>query len=673
MLRKKALLGAALCALVLGGCATGGEQGVGDVAGRQSPGSVPANVTVDTLLNIAERTRAAGDPSAAIGFYRRANAVAPQDVRPLIGLGETLNQSSAANEAAEAFRAALHIAPNDPAALRGLGTALVSLGQPAAGAETLRKALAAAPDPRGFAALGVAEDLVGDYNAAAKAYRQGLELAPDDLALRNNLGLSEALAEQFDAAIETLRGVATDGRASAVHRLNLSLVLGLAGRPNEAAQVARIDLDERSVRSNLAYYAELRALPPALRVQAILNPAAKPGPIKAPEAPRAVSALPPEKAGASPPTEPLNPQVAAVRVARVEQHPLPAIPALGAATRSDAPGRPLPPSVESHPEKDTAPLARSREEPGAQEDCCDVTAHATSTHREIPADTDLPASKQPTVEKSLAGNPDRRRPEPGIAGDAAPMRSSVPQAALLRDAEPPLQTIDPASHTVLEPKTTDDVEPKRPTASQADSRDAEPASQTTDPASHTVIEPKTADDAEPKRPAASPAANSSEGTSLLQTADPALAKMLEYKTAETTTASTLPPTLTYAPGPEPDAPAIGAAPADVQASPAELPRSSKADMAARWVQLGAVRDSAAAEAVWRHIADRNHDLLNGLSYTVRSADLGPDKGVYFRLRVGPIGSTEAARNLCAALKERNVECFVVPVAHERPAQTAAAF
>ena len=54
-----------------------------------------------------------------------------------------------------------------------------------------------------------------------------------------------------------------------------ALALGLAGRTTEAAQVARADLDERSVQSNLAYYAVLRAMSPKERTDALLRPAAQ--------------------------------------------------------------------------------------------------------------------------------------------------------------------------------------------------------------------------------------------------------------------------------------------------------------------------------------------------------------------------------------------------------------
>lgn len=265
-------LRALFCALLLSGCAAG-PQGAGDLAGRQSSASVPGGVGAPTIVNLAERMRAEGDLSSAAGFYRRAIALDPDLVTAYIGLGDTLLAAGYPDQAANAFRAALKKNPKNAEAEAGLGATLVSIDQPIAAIEMLQKAIAVKPSRRAYAALGVAEDLRGDGAAAMKAYHAGLALAPNDPGLLNDLGLSEALQGDYDTAIKTLRRVASGANATARDRLNLALVLGLAGHMEEAAQVARIDLGDRAVRNNLAYYAELRAMSPSARATAILHPA----------------------------------------------------------------------------------------------------------------------------------------------------------------------------------------------------------------------------------------------------------------------------------------------------------------------------------------------------------------------------------------------------------------
>ncbi len=76
------------------------------------------------------------------------------------------------------------------------------------------------------------------------------------------------------------------------------------------------------------------------------------------------------------------------------------------------------------------------------------------------------------------------------------------------------------------------------------------------------------------------------------------------------------------------------------------------------VQLVAVRTSAAAEGEWTRLSGKHGDLLGGLSPAVMRADLGA-KGVFYRLRAGPLDDVDAARRLCAELKKRKVGCMII--------------
>lgn len=125
------------------------------------------------------------------------------------------------------------------------------------------------------------------------------------------------------------------------------------------------------------------------------------------------------------------------------------------------------------------------------------------------------------------------------------------------------------------------------------------------------------------------------------------------------------------PSPEPPAEVATAAPAPASPKPAAeaatvaaVPpaAASPAPTAAAkafMVQLGAYRKAPAADTGWRRLLKANRDLLGDLKPKVVRADLGADKGVFFRLRAGPLGDEAAARALCARLKVRRQGCFVV--------------
>ena len=102
-------------------------------------------------------------------------------------------------------------------------------------------------------------------------YRLGLQLAPENVTLLNNLGLSLALSGDFPASIDLLLRVVASAAATARHRQNLALIYGLANRTDDARAVARLDLDELSVERNLAYYAMLQRIEDSRRRAAAIG------------------------------------------------------------------------------------------------------------------------------------------------------------------------------------------------------------------------------------------------------------------------------------------------------------------------------------------------------------------------------------------------------------------
>ncbi len=210
--------------------------------------------------------RDAGDVRGAIPFYRRAHQLDTIQATPLIRLAIALQTVRAYAEASQVWQAALALDPGNAEALRGYGNNLIALNKPQLAVDKLRASNEIEEDARTYNGLGVAYDMIGDAREAQVHYRLGLQLAPDNVALRNNLGLSLALSGDFQDSIDLLLGVVASAAATARHRQNLALAYGLSGQIEQAAAVARQDLDEQAVASNRAYYAILRAeTDPAVR------------------------------------------------------------------------------------------------------------------------------------------------------------------------------------------------------------------------------------------------------------------------------------------------------------------------------------------------------------------------------------------------------------------------
>jgi cell division protein FtsN len=96
-----------------------------------------------------------------------------------------------------------------------------------------------------------------------------------------------------------------------------------------------------------------------------------------------------------------------------------------------------------------------------------------------------------------------------------------------------------------------------------------------------------------------------------------------------------------------------AIPAAVAPPPAAVAKSAGGD----WVvQLGALKTEADARSEWNRVRGANKDLVGELSSDIVRVDLGA-KGVFWRLRAGPLGEA-GARTLCAQLAKRNQGCLL---------------
>ncbi len=120
--------------------------------------------------------------------------------------------------------------------------------------------------------------------------------------------------------------------------------------------------------------------------------------------------------------------------------------------------------------------------------------------------------------------------------------------------------------------------------------------------------------------------------------------------------------LTATPPADVDQPKTAAPKAQVPAPKAEAaPQtpglSSSSASSSYVVQIAALRDEAAARALFTQLSQKYSDLLSGLSPDIERADLG-DKGIYYRLRLAPFASQGAAQKLCASLKGRGQDCMV---------------
>ncbi len=346
---------AVLLVLAAGGCAAPATttQGGGPAA-RQEAAS-------PKYLRLARNSADSGNHRAALEFYRKAAQANPDAFAPRLGIARSAYELGRPGEAAAAYQAALEVRPDAATAKLGLGKALLADEELRAAIDTFDEMIGARrADHRPYLAKGVALDLLGRHAEAQATYRQGLEQAPDNLALKNNLGLSLAVAGEHKRAIRLLERIARDPMAPARTRQNLALAYALAGDMQGAAVAARRDLAPEVVERNLSYYRALHDLQ-------IRRAARAASPAAAPDDAAAVHGTPPARtARAKKPPETSRPDEGARPAADDEPIVLTAAVAM--------PGHAAQP-LELRVEGDGAPVAAARKvaaTPGGERESADV-------------------------------------------------------------------------------------------------------------------------------------------------------------------------------------------------------------------------------------------------------------------------------------------------------------
>lgn len=228
--------------------------------------SGPNADSYESLVRKAEDARKSGDLDTALPLFGRAAQQNPAGLEAKIGLGQIYLTVGAPDEAAAQFRDVLARQSYNPTARRGLAAALISMGQPELAEKQIDEALRADPkDHKALNALGVALDMQGRHAEAQTTYARGIEIAPDYIPLRSNMGLSLAIAGDSPAAVAMLAPIATARGSDARVRQNLAFAYAMGGNLENALQVSRADLSEADSQRQLSYFIRLRTLPPPMR------------------------------------------------------------------------------------------------------------------------------------------------------------------------------------------------------------------------------------------------------------------------------------------------------------------------------------------------------------------------------------------------------------------------
>ncbi len=77
------------------------------------------------------------------------------------------------------------------------------------------------------------------------------------------------------------------------------------------------------------------------------------------------------------------------------------------------------------------------------------------------------------------------------------------------------------------------------------------------------------------------------------------------------------------------------------------------------IQLTSFRKPENAESHWLEVSKKYPELFDLVGKRILRFDLGPERGIYYRLRIGPFLDKEVAEAKCLAITEAGLDCLVI--------------
>lgn len=219
----------------------------------------------DTTEKMAKEAMEAGDYRRAGQFYTQLvdgkKGTADDQFRYKLGVAECARRLGANEEALSMFDALVKERPGDVNAMEGRGLTLMATGRVADAGRQLADVIA--KDPKRWRSLNALGILFVTKNMVPEAmayYTEALKNSPDNPAILNNVGLSQAVDKNYpralDAFDQALRVSKTDAQRKQIS-LNMAMVYGISGDLESARKIAEKYLEGPALDNNMGLYAHL--------------------------------------------------------------------------------------------------------------------------------------------------------------------------------------------------------------------------------------------------------------------------------------------------------------------------------------------------------------------------------------------------------------------------------
>ncbi len=158
------------------------------------------------LIRLAAAQAESGDVGAAIATYRKLAALSPEDLRHVVNLADTLAAAGQSQDACNYYKAVLQKAPDSPYSAGKADELLKKSGDNASRIQFWEELNGSHPDAYlPWFYLGMANEDIGNYDAARQDYIKALEIEPSSPALKLRFGAVVARMGPPENGIALLR------------------------------------------------------------------------------------------------------------------------------------------------------------------------------------------------------------------------------------------------------------------------------------------------------------------------------------------------------------------------------------------------------------------------------------------------------------------------------------
>lgn len=215
------------------------------------------------IENSAKKAFDAKQYATAAQYYAQLIEKKPDEKSYQFAMAESLRRSGKFEHSIVQYKKLLNDPKYDIDAKEGLGLAYISLGEFEEAGDALAEVMEKEPRRwRTVNAIGILFTTKQMYPEARRYFEEALSLEPQNVAVRNNMALMEAMDKQYDRSTILLQDASRiagrqEPELKRMVDLNLALVYAVQGNLAQAEAVSRPHLTEVQRLNNMGLYASL--------------------------------------------------------------------------------------------------------------------------------------------------------------------------------------------------------------------------------------------------------------------------------------------------------------------------------------------------------------------------------------------------------------------------------